>query len=365
MGMRIIISGGGTGGHIFPAISIAAELKKRDPGTEILFVGAKGGMEMTLVPKHRYKIKGVWISGIARNMTLKNIWKNMGVPFKLMVSIMQSRKIIKHFKPDLVVGVGGYASGPLGRAATGKGIPLVINEQNAYPGITNKILAKKAKIILLGNQAAEKYFPGLNTKVTGNPVRASLLTGSRSQGIKRMGLNPNKKVVLALGGSLGAASINNALEKSLQEFVKNDIQLVWQCGRRYHEELKQRIPSNLLFRLMPFIDDMANTYAAADLIVSRAGASTISELILLNKPAIIVPSPNVAEDHQTKNALSLVDMRAALMIPDAEVGEKLVNECIGLLKSEIHLAELQQGIEAVPKHDAAKEIVDEIYRILE
>ncbi|MCB9234348.1 MAG: undecaprenyldiphospho-muramoylpentapeptide beta-N-acetylglucosaminyltransferase [Bacteroidia bacterium] len=364
MAKRIIISGGGTGGHIFPAISIAAELKARDPETEILFVGAKGGMEMTLVPKHGYKIEGVWISGIARSMSFKNILKNLSFPIKLISSLMQAGKIIRSFKPDLVVGVGGYASGPLGRAAASRGIPLVLNEQNAYPGITNKWLSKKANIILLGNEAAAKHFPGANTKVTGNPVRASLLTGTKAEGVKKLGLNPNKPVVLSLGGSLGAGTINRALEKHVNEFVRNEIQLVWQCGSRYYDELKPRIPHNTLIRLMPFIDDMANAYAAADVIISRAGASTISELILLNKPSIIVPSPNVAEDHQTQNALSLVERGAALMVKDVDAEEKLVNETVALLKSEIHLEKLRKGIEAVEKHDAAKEIVDEIYKIL-
>ena len=362
MAERIIIAGGGTGGHIFPAISIANELKKRDAANEVLFVGAKGGLEMTLVAKHEYDIKGVWISGIARKVSIKNIFRNLFFPFKLMVGILQSRRIISKFKPTVVVGVGGYASGPIGRAAAGKKIPLVLCEQNAYPGMTNKWLATKATVILLGNEDAVQYFDPAKTKVTGNPVRADLIEGSRAGGIKRYDLRENKPVLLILGGSLGAKTMNDALEKSIPVLIKNDIQVVWQCGKRYYETLKHRVQMHPLIKLIPFIDNMADAYAMADLIVSRAGGSTISEIVMLSKPAILVPSPNVAEDHQTKNALSLSERGAAILVSDAEAPDQLVPAAMKLLSDPDEMEKLTKKIKSVRKHDAAKEIVDEIIK---
>lgn len=363
MSLRVIISGGGTGGHIFPAISIANELKRIQPSTEILFVGAKGGMEMTLVPRNNYKIEAVWISGIMRRITPANILKNLVFPLKLITSLSQAKRIIRQFRPDVVVGVGGYASGPLGRAAAKRGIPLVLQEQNAYPGITNKWLAPLAKRVLLGNEAASKYFEASKVRVTGNPVRQTLKDGNRDRAIQTWNLNPAQPVVLSLGGSLGAGTLNNALENNLGAFSENGVQLLWQCGKRYHEELKARLPENKAVRLLPFIEKMEDAYAVADLVITRAGASTLSELILLSKPSILVPSPNVAEDHQTKNALSLVDKGAALMVKDAESAEKLVAEAMRLLKDKPAFDRLKENITATEKHDAANLIAREIMEV--
>jgi UDP-N-acetylglucosamine--N-acetylmuramyl-(pentapeptide) pyrophosphoryl-undecaprenol N-acetylglucosamine transferase len=360
---RIIISGGGTGGHIFPAVSIAAEIKRRDPAAEIRFVGAKGGMEMTVVPRYGFSIEGVWISGIQRQLSLKNLLRNALFPIKLLVSLLQANRIFRRFRPQLVVGVGGYASGPMGRIATMKGIPLVICEQNAYPGLVNKWLAPKASRILLGNEAARKYFSGEKVKVTGNPIR-TFATLSKAEACERMGLDPEKPVVLSLGGSLGAGPINAAIEAQAEQIYESEVQWVWQCGKRYFEALKQRIPVHPQLRLMAFIDDMAAAYHAADLIVSRAGGSTISELIALSKPAVLVPAPQLAEDHQTKNARSLSDRKAAVLMPQAEAREKLVSETLAILHQPQRLRALQEGIAAVEKHDAAKEIVDELHLLL-
>ena len=361
---RVIISAGGTGGHIFPAVSTANELKATIEGIEILFVGAVGGMEMTLVPKSGYEIKAVPITGIMRRITLKNIIKNLGFPFRLMRSMNQAKKILKEFDPQIVVGFGGYASGPMGKVASNKGVPLVVCEQNAYPGITNKWLAKRAAKILLGNEDAGKYFQHDYIKTTGNPIRQDLVNGNREAGLKAFGLDPEKPVVLSLGGSLGAGPLNSAWKAGLEELLDAGIQLVWQTGKRFHERLRSEVPDREGLVLVPFIENMADAFASADLVVSRAGASTISELILLSKPAVIVPSPNVAEDHQTKNALSLVDKGAAVMVKDVETQQKLVKEVISLLKDEDRFATLKQNITGLEKHDAAKEIVGEILALV-
>lgn len=366
MSRKVIITGGGTGGHIFPALSIAHALRKLDPNIGILFVGANGGMEMTVVPQYGYEIKGVTISGIARSFSPQAILKNLSFPLKLWRSLNEAKQIIQSFKPDVVVGVGGYASGPVGRAAASKGIPVVLCEQNAYPGITNKWLAPKAARILLGNAAAGKYFEAYQSKikVTGNPVRETLLSGDRRSGLNMLGLREDLPVVLSLGGSLGSGTLNDALEKNLNLFIQHNVQLVWQCGKRYHEALRPRVPEHPNIKLMPFIQDMGNAYAAADLIISRAGGSTISELILLNKPSILIPSPNVAEDHQTKNARSLLDVGAALLVKDAEAAEKLVPLAVDLLSDPAKLQFLQRGIEKMEKHDSANEIANEIMALI-
>ncbi len=364
MSKRVIITGGGTGGHIFPAISIANELVKIDKGIEILFVGAEGGMEMRVVPQYGYKILSVKISGIMRSFSPRNILKNLMLPFKLVGSLMTSRAIIRDFKPDVVVGVGGYASGPVGRAAASKRIPVVLCEQNAYPGITNKLLAQKASRILLGNEAAQQYFDRSKSKVTGNPVRETLLTGDRVKGLEAFDLDGTRPVVLSLGGSLGAATLNAAWEEGWKQLADAGIQLVWQCGKRYYDELNARLPKHKNLRLAAFIEDMGSTYAAADLVVTRAGGSTISEMILLNKPSILVPSPNVAEDHQTKNARSLTDRHAAILVRDVEAKEKLVDVVIDILSHPEKLGALQLGIESVEKHDSAHEIATEILSLV-
>lgn len=364
---RVIVTGGGTGGHIFPAISIANELKLLRPDMEILFVGAEGGMEMRVVPQYGYKIKGVTISGIMRRLTLKNILKNLTFPFKLLKSLSQARKIVKEFKPQAVVGVGGYASGPMGRAAAKLGVPLVVTEQNAFPGKANKWLAPHAAVILVGLEAAVKHFDQYKDKCwcTGNPVRKTLLEGTREKGLDLYGLDPSKPVVLSLGGSLGAGAMNTAWEAHCEKLLDQGIQLIWQCGKRYYESLKPRIKEHPGLRLVPFIEDMANSYAAADLVVTRAGASTISELIMLEKVSILMPSPNVAEDHQTKNARSLVDVNAAAMVKDVDAEANLVDTVIGILKNEDKRKQLQAGIEAVEKHDSANEIAMEVLKLIE
>ena len=363
MSRRIIISGGGTGGHIFPAVSIAGEILRREPGAEILFVGAQGGMEETVVPKYGYRIESVPISGIQRQLNLRNVWRNLQFPFKLLISLRQSHRILARFQPQAVVGVGGFASGPLGRAAAGKGIPLFLCEQNAYPGLVNRWLAGKARKILLGNADAQKYFDGSKTVVTGNPIRSFTLI-DRDEAVRKLDLDPAKPVLLSLGGSLGALRINEALKTQLSLITDSEVQLVWQCGKRYYERLRAQVPEHPQVKLSAFIDDMAVAYSAADLIISRAGGSTISELIALSKPSLLVPSPNVAEDHQTKNALSLSEKDAAILVKDSDAVEHLLPTALDVLQHLERLTALTQHITAMEKHDAAKEIVDEIYREL-
>jgi UDP-N-acetylglucosamine--N-acetylmuramyl-(pentapeptide) pyrophosphoryl-undecaprenol N-acetylglucosamine transferase len=358
--MKFIISGGGTGGHIFPAVSIAGELLRRDPQADILFVGAKGGMEETVVPKYGYRIESVPISGIQRQLTAQNLIRNLQFPFKLAASLMQSRGIVKRFQPDAVVGVGGFASGPLGRAAAGMGVPLFICEQNAYPGLVNKWLAGKAKKILLGNADAQTYFDATKTVVTGNPIRSFQLI-DRVAAAQKLGLDPAKPILLSLGGSLGAMRINQALQQHLSLITESEVQLFWQCGQRYYERLSAEVPQHPQVKLSAFIDDMAVAYSAADLIISRAGGSTISELIALSKPSVLVPSPNVAEDHQTKNALSLSEKNAAVLVKDADAITQLLPTALRILQDKNQLTQLTNHITAMEKHDAAREIVDEIY----
>lgn len=355
----MIISGGGTGGHIFPALAIADELKRRFPQTEILFVGAKHGMEETVIPQHGYEFRSVWISGIQRKLTIRNILRNLLFPLKLGVSLIQASDIVRSFKPDYVVGVGGYASGPVGRVSSGRGIPLFLCEQNACPGLVNRWLAGKAQKIMLGNADAQKYFPMEKVRVTGNPIRDLKLL-ERNEAARAMNLSPEKYIVLSIGGSLGARTINEAWLAQLGNLIEADIQLIWQCGKRYYEALKPEVPDHPNIRLMHFIDDMDIAYSAADLIVSRAGGSTISELIALSRPSILIPSPNVAEDHQTKNAKSLADKEAALLIRDADARTDLVPTAIDLLRDQVKLKKLVQNIQAMEKHDAAKLIVDEL-----
>lgn len=361
---RIIISGGGTGGHIFPAISIAQEIKRRDPKTEILFVGAVGGMELRVVPSYGYEIKSVWISGIHRQLTLKNIWRNLSFPLKLVVSLIQASRVVSQFKPDAVIGVGGFASGPVGRIAIGKKIPLILCEQNAYPGLVNKWLASGASKILLGNAAAEKYFPQDKTELTGNPIRSFELL-DRNEAVSKLGLDAKLPVILSLGGSLGARSINQAILANLEKLIEADVQLLWQCGKRYYDDLVQQVPEHPYIRLMAFIEDMALAYSGADLVISRAGGSTISEMIALSKTSILVPSPNVAEDHQTKNALSLSERGASILIKDVEAHEKLIETAIATVNDSTKLSSLQQNIEGIEKHNAAKEIVDKVMETIE
>ncbi|MEZ4687950.1 MAG: undecaprenyldiphospho-muramoylpentapeptide beta-N-acetylglucosaminyltransferase [Bacteroidia bacterium] len=359
MPINLIIAGGGTGGHIFPAVAIAREVKRQFPDANILFVGAKGGMEMTVVPKQGFEIQDVWISGLQRQLSVKNIVRNLLFPVKLIVSLFQANSILRKFKPDVVVGVGGYASGPMGRVAAGAGIPLVICEQNAFPGLVNRWLSKYAKRILLGNEAAAKYFPKEKVKVTGNPIREFART-SKAEGAAAFDLDPAKPVLLSLGGSLGALSINNALQQTVSQALEADVQVIWQTGKRYISRLEKEVPKHRNLRMSAFIDDMAAAYGAADLVLSRAGGSTISELIALEKPAILVPSPNVSEDHQTKNARSLSDQGAALLVPDSEANQSLIPEALDLLHNQEKLQSLKNKLQQFEKHKAAEEIVAQI-----
>jgi len=359
----IIISGGGTGGHIFPALAIAEELRRRDGDIALLFVGAKGGMEERVIPQKGYPYQSVWISGIQRQRNFKNLRRNASFPLKLAVSLSQAYRIVSATKPDCVVGVGGFASGPIGRVAAFKDIPLLLCEQNAYPGLVNRWLAPKAQKILLGNEAAKKYFPSQKVVVTGNPIRKMEII-ARDEAAQILGFDPSKPIVLSVGGSLGARSINEAWLKHIHRLVEAEIQLLWQCGKRYHEALQPQIPTHPGIKLMPFIDQMNIAYSAADLVVSRAGGSTISELIALSKPAILIPSPNVAEDHQTQNALSLSERQAAVLIKDREIDMRLGDEIITLFTDTQKLQQLNQQLLAIEKHDSAKQIVEEILATL-
>lgn len=358
---RFILSGGGTGGHIYPAIAIADELKLRYPESEFLFVGASDRMEMDKVPEAGYKIEGLWISGIQRKLTLKNL----AFPFKLVLSLLRSRKIIKIFKPHVVIGTGGFASGPLLQVAASKGIPCLIQEQNSYPGITNKLLANKVAVVCVAYEGLETYFPIDKIRLTGNPVRQDLLhIGSRAiEGKDAFGLIHRKHTLLVLGGSLGAKRINQLIEANLDFFAQHDVQVIWQCGKLYYEHYKTH---NTLkdVQVHAFIKDMALAYAAADIIISRAGAISVSELCIVGKPVIFIPSPNVAEDHQTKNAQAVADRGAAVMIKEQELDEKFQTEFTELLENDDKRKALGDGIKALAKVDATKAIVDEIELLL-
>lgn len=364
MKLKIIISGGGTGGHIFPAIAIANAIMEKYPQTEILFVGAEGKMEMEKVPAAGYKIIGLPIMGLQRKLTLENL----KFPFKLLASMLKANKIIKEFKPDVVVGVGGYASGPLLKAATKRGVPALIQEQNSYPGITNKLLASKVQKICVAYQGMERFFPKEKIIITGNPVRQDIknITEKRVGGLEHFGLQEDKKIVLVIGGSLGAKTINESIELGLEAFVQNNIQLLWQTGSGYAERAAKataKFNENAI-KTMPFISKMDYAYAVADVVISRAGASSISELCLVDKPAIFVPSPNVAEDHQTKNAMALVNENAAILVKDIDAKEKLVQETLLLIKDEAQQEKLRQNIAKMAFKDSASIIADEVVKLV-
>ncbi len=360
--MKIIISGGGTGGHIYPAIAIADALKRREPLIDILFVGAKGRMEMDIIPRAGYRIEGLWISGLQRRLTLQNLM----FPFKVIDSLLRCRSIVKSFRPDIVVGVGGFASGPLVKAATGLGIPGVLQEQNSYPGVTNRLLANKAKKIFVAYPGMEKYFPADKIVMTGNPMRGALdkaITKEEAAGY--FGFDPNKKTLLAFGGSLGARTINETIKQSYDLIRdRHDIQVLWQIGKLYTEKYLES-PSAKLKQVRPvmFIDRMDLAYALADVVIARAGAITISELCLVGKPAILVPSPYVAEDHQTHNARSLEKLKAAILIPDGDAPLKAFPEALRLLDHPEELAKLEHNIRLLGKPFAADEIADMIIEI--
>lgn len=373
---HIIISGGGTGGHIFPAVSIANAIKELRPDAEILFVGAEGRMEMQRVPDAGYKIIGLPIAGFDR----KHLWKNFAVLIKLARSQWKARSIIKQFKPQVAVGVGGYASGPTLKTAGMMGVPTLIQEQNSYAGVTNKLLAKKACKICVAYEGMEKFFPAEKIIMTGNPVRQNLLKHSISheEAAKYFGLNQAKKIILILGGSLGARTINQTLTAELETIRKNaDIQFIWQTGKIYIEQVRDAITTitgeavhhphiNAIPNLYvtDFIKDMANAYAAADLVISRAGAGSISEFCLLHKPVILVPSPNVAEDHQTKNALALVDKDAAIYVKDIEAREKLLPIALETVADDNKLKKLSDNIAKLALPDSATIIAKEVLKLI-
>ena len=363
---KVIISGGGTGGHIFPALSIANALKRLDKDIEILFVGAEGKMEMEKVPEAGYKIVGLPVRGLQRKLTLNNL----KVLWNLWRRLKKAKRVVREVKPDVVVGVGGYASGPIGKVATNAGIPLVLQEQNSYAGVTNKLLAKKAAKICVAYEGMERFFPKEKIIFTGNPVRKDLLNAvnERVEGIAFYGLDSNKKTVLVTGGSLGAGSINKAMVRWLEKIAGwKDVQVIWQCGSYYHkeleEQLKGRMPENVKF--MPFLKRMDLAYACADLVVARAGAGTISELCLLGKAVVLVPSPNVAEDHQTKNAMALVNKQAAVMVKDAEVVERLGEVMERLLQDDGERKSLSEHILTLAMKDSDEVIAREILKIIE
>lgn len=354
--VKVIISGGGTGGHIYPAIAIADALKEIDESIEILFVGAQGKMEMEKVPKAGYKIIGLWISGLQRKLTLRNL----SFPFKLIHSWFNARKIVKQFQPDVVVGVGGYASGPMMQAAAAKGIPSLIQEQNGYAGLTNKMLAAKANQVCVAYHGMENYFPKDKILFTGNPVRKDILDlkSIKSDAYKRFGLDSSKKTLLVLGGSLGALTLNESLKAGVEKVLAAGYQVIWQTGKYYFEGIQSAFEDKKQQELIikAFIARMDYAYACADVVISRAGALSISELCLAGKPSIFVPSPNVAEDHQTKNAMALVKENAAILVKDVDARSQLIDAAIGLLKDEQKQEELASQIKTLGKPNAALDI---------
>ncbi len=357
---RFIISGGGTGGHIYPAIAIANELKHRFPQAAIKFVGALGRMEMEKIPKAGYDIVGLPIMGIQRRLTLKNL----AVPFKLLQSLLIAKKLIKSFQPDVVIGVGGYASGPLLKSAVNAGVPALIQEQNSYAGLTNKLLATDVAKVCVAYDNMEAYFPKNKLVITGNPVRKDISESviPKQEALAHFNLSPAKKTVLVIGGSLGARTINESMQHGVDQLVAAGYQLLWQTGAFYYESLKSLNGEGVVVR--DFIYEMDQAYAAADVVVSRAGALSVSELCLVGKPIILVPSPNVAEDHQTKNAMALVKKDAAVLVKDTEAKEQLVAALLKLLADEEKQHTLSENIKQMAKPNATDEIVNEIEKLL-
>lgn len=360
---KFIISGGGTGGHIYPAIAIADEIMRRNGKHEVLFVGAEGKMEMEKVPKAGYRIIGLPMRGLQRKLTLANL----SVPFRLLGSLWQAQKLIRDFGPDAVVGVGGYASGAVMQIAAWANTPILIQEQNSYAGLTNKLLAKAASKICVAYPAMEKYFPAAKIVFCGNPVRRDLhaLAGLRPKALAHFGLAEGRKTVLVIGGSLGAKTINECFKTAVAPLLEAGHQLIWQTGKGYVAQVQATVVARPGLFVSDFIYQMDLAYAAADLVISRAGALSISELCLAAKPAILVPSPNVAEDHQTKNALALVNQHAALLVRDEEANEKLLGTVLDLLADEAKQQRLSANIGQLAKPEAAKEIVDELFKLIE
>ena len=363
--LNILISGGGTGGHIFPALAIAGEIKRRRGDANILFVGAENRMEMEKVPAAGYEIIGLPVSGFDR----KNLFRNIKVLFRLFKSMALAKNILKTFKPDIAIGVGGFASGPMLKAAQKKGIPTLIQEQNSYAGVTNKLLAEKVSAICVAYENMERFFPADKIVLTGNPVRSNLLNCQLSQeeAKSHYGLDPKKLTVLVIGGSLGARTINNSIKGGLERIAEESgVQFIWQTGKYYDEDCKKALADSPAqnVKQMAFVNDMDVAYRAADLVVSRAGASSISELQLLGKPCILVPSPNVAEDHQTKNALALVNKDAAIMVSDVESPEKLVDVIMATVADSDKLHLLAENISKMALRNAAEHIVDKVFEII-
>ena len=362
-GKKIIISGGGTGGHIFPAIAIANALRKLDPNTKILFVGAKGRMEMDRVPAAGYEIVGLDIQGIQR----KSILKNFVLPFKIMGSVIKSLRVIRDFRPDAAVGVGGYASGPLLYAASLRKVPYLIQEQNSYAGVTNKKLGKNAKKICVAFDGMEEFFPVDKIVKTGNPVRRESVSidGKRDAAFTEFRLSPEKKTILVIGGSLGARTLNNSILEHLGKITEADVQVIWQTGKYYFDDVKIKLAGNYQenIRVLEFLNRMDLAYAAADVIVSRAGAGTIAELCVVGKPVILVPSPNVAEDHQTKNARALVNDNACEYVADRKAVSDLVDTALTLLNDEAKKKILSENISKLALLDADEVIAKEVFQI--
>lgn len=363
---RVIVSGGGTGGHIFPAISVANAVKERWPDSEILFVGAENRMEMEKVPAAGYEIIGLPVAGFDR----KNLFKNFSVLVKLFRSMRLARKVVTDFKPDVVVGVGGYASGPVLKAASAKKVPTLLQEQNSYAGVTNKLLARKASVICVAYERMDQFFPAEKIVMTGNPCRQDLVVSdeNRKLGYDFFELDPAKKTILMLGGSLGARTLNESIVNAFPKLsAAKDLQVIWQCGKYYYNNLKRlqvdgKIPPNV--KLYDFVARMDYAYSVADLIISRAGAGSISEFCLLGKAVILVPSPNVAEDHQTHNAEALVEKGAARMIPDSEASSVLFDAAIDLVRNDSECEQLGRNIALLAQHDSARRIVDEIAKMI-
>jgi UDP-N-acetylglucosamine--N-acetylmuramyl-(pentapeptide) pyrophosphoryl-undecaprenol N-acetylglucosamine transferase len=362
---RLIVSGGGTGGHIFPAVAIANEFRSRYPNSEILFVGAEGRMEMTRVPEAGYKIIGLWISGLQRKLTLSNLL----FPIKLIVSYFKARQIVNQFKPDVVVGTGGYASGPIMMAATRKGIPTVIQEQNSFAGLANKQVADRASRICVAYEGMEKYFPAKKIVVTGNPVRKDILNidSKRNQALTHFAFSPDVKTLLIIGGSLGARTINESILHGIEKLLEAKIQVIWQTGKGYYESYKTQLTKFDLrkIRVQDFVREMDLAYAVADVVISRSGALSVSEICIAKKPVILVPSPNVAEDHQTKNAKALSEKDAAILIPDKDAASILVDAALKLIFDGTRTAKLSENIAKLAKPGATSDIVNEIEKLLD
>lgn len=361
---RFIISGGGTGGHIYPAIAIANAIKEKQPNAEILFVGANGKMEMEKVPKAGYEIIGLDIAGLQRKLTAKNL----SFPFKLFKSLKKAKQIVKDFNPDVAIGVGGYASGPLLRQAGKLGVPTLLQEQNSYPGITNKLLARKAKKICVAYDKMERFFDKNKIVFTGNPVRKEILNidGKKERALAHFGLEEGKKTLLIIGGSLGARTVNNSIKNAAELLNESGVQVLWQTGKFYHEEMKAFVEEKGFdnVKIHDFIYEMDLAYASADLVVSRAGALSISELCLVGKPTILVPSPNVSEDHQTKNAMALVNHNAAVLVTDAEAPEALGKEVVELINDNDKLTKLSVNIIGFGRPNAAETIANEVIKLI-